>query len=282
MLLIKLTNVTKKFGDFTAVDNVTLQIKKGEFVGLLGPNGAGKSTIIRMLTGLSKATAGQIYIDGQRVSRDNIKVKKKTGIVPQYTNLDKELTAYENLVFAAKLFKMKRKAYESKIKELMQLMDLEQYKDCQAKNLSGGTQRRLMVAKALINDPKIIFLDEPTAGVDLNGRRKIWDILKAMKAKGKTVLLTTHYMDEADYLCSRVCLINDGKIFEDDTPKNLKTKLGLYTVEYFNDQMVTEYVHFKAREEALAYTSKIKDFSYTVRKTTLEDVFYNLTKRKVV
>ena len=217
--LIEIKGVSKLFGDFVAVNDVSLEIKEGEFLGLLGPNGAGKSTLINMLTGLLKPTAGVINIFGQKMTRNNMEIKNKIGVVPQYTNLDKELTAYENLVFAAKLFKIKN--YESLIDELLITMELEEHRNKKAMNLSGGMQRRLMIAKALINDPDIIFLDEPTVGIDLNGRRKIWDILKYMKTLGKTILLTTHYIEEADYLCNQVCLINEGKIYQELLPLQL-------------------------------------------------------------
>jgi ABC-2 type transport system ATP-binding protein len=278
--LIEIIDVSKVFGEFTAVDNVNLKIESGEFLGLLGPNGAGKTTLIKLLTGLLKPTSGAIYIDGEKMSRSNMEIKKRIGVVPQYTNLDKELTVYENLIFAAKLFKIK--GYKDKIEELLTFIELEEHKNKKAMNLSGGMQRRLMIAKALINDPDIIFLDEPTVGIDLNGRRKIWDILKGMKAIGKTVLLTTHYIEEADYLCNQVCLINNGKVFKKETPEKLKNDLGIYTVEYFDSEMKTRYEYFKDKNGAEKYILNTEYISYTIRKTTLEDVFYNFTNRKVV
>jgi ABC-2 type transport system ATP-binding protein len=278
--LIEIIDVSKVFGEFTAVDNVNLKIESGEFLGLLGPNGAGKTTLIKLLTGLLKPTSGAIYIDGEKMSRSNMEIKKRIGVVPQYTNLDKELTVYENLIFAAKLFKIK--GYKDKIEELLTFIELEEHKNKKAMNLSGGMQRRLMIAKALINDPDIIFLDEPTVGIDLNGRRKIWDILKGMKAIGKTVLLTTHYIEEADYLCNQVCLINNGKVFKKETPEKLKDDLGIYTVEYFDSEMKTRYEYFKDKNGAEKYILNTEYISYTIRKTTLEDVFYNFTNRKVV
>ncbi|WP_416197174.1 MAG: ABC-2 type transport system ATP-binding protein [Sporanaerobacter sp.] len=278
--MIEIIDVSKVFGEFTAVDNVNLKIESGEFLGLLGPNGAGKTTLIKLLTGLLKPTSGAIYIDGEKMSRSNMEIKKRIGVVPQYTNLDKELTVYENLIFAAKLFKIK--GYKDKIEELLTFIELEEHKNKKAMNLSGGMQRRLMIAKALINDPDIIFLDEPTVGIDLNGRRKIWDILKGMKAIGKTVLLTTHYIEEADYLCNQVCLINNGKVFKKETPEKLKNDLGIYTVEYFDSEMKTRYEYFKDKNGAEKYILNTEYISYTIRKTTLEDVFYNFTNRKVV
>lgn len=280
--MIKITNVTKKFEDFTAVDNLSLSIEKGEFLGLLGPNGAGKTTLIKMLTGLLKPTEGKIYINGQIMTRNNIKAKKKIGIVPQYTNLDKELTAYENLVFAAKLFKINKEKYLKRINDILCFMELEEFKNRKAMYLSGGMQRRLMIGKALLHDPDIVLLDEPTVGVDLNGRRRIWDILKSMKSIGKTILLTTHYIEEAEYLCTKVCLVNEGKLFIKDNPDTLKNRLGKFTLEYFDEEMKTKYEYFLTRKEALDFSLDIKVASYILRETTLEDVFYNFTNRKVI
>ncbi len=280
--VIEIIDVHKRFGEFKAVDGIDLNVKKGSFIGLLGPNGAGKTTLINILIGLSKATQGEVYIEGDKVNRDNNNIKKKLGVVPQHTNLDKELTVYENLVFAAKLFKMKKKDYVIKIDELLNFMDLQESKDKEARTLSGGMQRKLMIANALINEPEIIFLDEPTVGVDINGRRKIWDILKTLKTMEKTVLLTTHYIEEADYLCDKVCFIDRGRIFENDTPYALKKNLGEHTVEYFDNQLKTNYRYFHSRKEATDFTKSIEMYTYIVRDTTLEDVFYNFTNRRVI
>lgn len=278
--MIEIQGLSKKFNDFTAVNNVDLCIESGEFIGILGPNGAGKTTMIKILTGLLKPTAGNVYINGSLMSRNNKKIKGIMGIVPQYSNLDKELTVYENLVFAAKLFKVDN--YKDKINELLEFVELLDFKDRIVANLSGGMARRLTIAKALINDPDIIILDEPTVGIDLNGRRKIWDILKYMKSKNKTVLLTTHYIEEAEYLCSRVCLIDRGAIIQDSTPDSLKKQLGIYTVEYFDEEAKTIYKFFDSKQEAINYSSGIESSNYTIRDTTLEDVFYNFTNRKVL
>ncbi|WP_326906499.1 ABC transporter ATP-binding protein [Sedimentibacter sp. MB31-C6] len=278
--MIEIQSLSKKFNDFTAVNNVDLSIESGEFIGILGPNGAGKTTIIKILTGLLKPTAGNVVINGSLMSRNNKKIKGIMGIVPQYSNLDKELTVYENLVFAAKLFKVDN--YKDKINELLEFVELLDFKDRIVTNLSGGMVRRLTIAKALINDPDIIILDEPTVGIDLNGRRKIWDILKYMKAKNKTVLLTTHYIEEAEYLCNRVCLIDKGTIIQDSTPDILKKQLGIYTVEYFDEEAKTIYKFFESKQEAINYSAGIESLNYTIRDTTLEDVFYNFTNRKVL
>ncbi len=278
--MIEIQNLSKKFSDFTAVKNIDLVIESGEFIGILGPNGAGKTTTIKIITGLLKPTTGNVYINGSLMNRNNKKIKGIMGIVPQYSNLDKELTVYENLVFAAKLFRVGN--YRDKIYELLEFVELSDFKDRKVMNLSGGMARRLTIAKALINDPDIIILDEPTVGIDLNGRRKIWDILKYMKAKNKTVLLTTHYIEEAEYLCGRVCLIDRGTIIQDNTPENLKEQLGAYTVEYFDEEAKTVYKFFNSKQEALKYSANIESLNYTIRETTLEDVFYNYTNRKVI
>jgi len=278
--MIEIKNLSKKFNDFTAVNNIDLVIESGEFMGVLGPNGAGQTTTIKIITGLLKPTAGNVYINGSLMNRNNKDIKGIMGIVPQYSNLDKELTVYENLVFAAKLFRVEN--YKNKIDELLDFVELSEFKDRVTSNLSGGMARRLTIAKALINDPEIIILDEPTVGIDINGRRKIWDILKYLKSRNKTVLLTTHYIEEAEYLCSRVCLIDRGVIIKDGTPGELKEQLGGYTVEYFDEELKTAYKFFDLKQKALDYSAGIKSSNYTIRETTLEDVFYNYTNRKVV
>lgn len=279
--MIEIKSVTKKFGDFVAVNSVDIEIPDSTFFALLGPNGAGKTTLIRMLIGLTKPSSGEIFIDNMKVHRNNNKLKKMIGIVPQYTNLDKELTVRENLILGTKLFKIPHEKAIKKVDELLEFVELKDVEHREASKLSGGMKRKLMIAKALINDPKIIFLDEPTVGIDLNARRRIWDILKTMKKQGKTILMTTHYIEEADYLCNKVSLMNDGKIFYCDTSENLKKSLGEYTLEYFNEEDKTEYKYFKSMDEARTNSNDIKN-QFTIRKTTLEDVFYNFTNRKVI
>ncbi len=280
--LIEIKNVTKKFDGFVAVDSIDLDINNGDFIGLLGPNGAGKTTLIKMLTALLKPTKGKIYIEGKEVGRNNNQVKRKIGVVPQHMNLEKELTAYENLVFAAKLFKLRKKDYKLKVEELIDFMELEDYRNKLSQELSGGIQRRLMIAKALINNPSIIFLDEPTVGIDINARRKIWDILKTMNKNGITILLTTHYIEEAETLCDRVCFMDKGTIFKDDSPSNLKNELGKYTVEYFTEESMTMYRYFQNRKSAIEFANTLDDKEFSIRELTLEDVFYNYTNRKVI
>ncbi|TCO72281.1 ABC transporter ATP-binding protein [Marinisporobacter balticus] len=278
--IIEIKEVLKKYEDFTAVDHLNLNIKKGSFFGLLGPNGAGKTTLIKMLVGLLRPNSGDIFIKNQKMTRDNVFLKTKMGIVPQHINLDKELSVKENLIFSAKLYKLKRDPQEKRVEELLAFSELKPIENKLSKNLSGGMQRKLMIVKALINDPEIIFLDEPTVGIDVNTRRKIWDMLKGMKDMGKTIILTTHYIEEAEYLCDQIALMDKGKIFHLDTSKHLKSNLGTFTVEYFNDAKVTEYKYFQSIEDAKQYTHALCG-NYILRDTNLEDVFYNFTNRKV-
>lgn len=279
---INIDNVTKKYEDFTAVDNMGLQIAKGTFFGLLGPNGAGKTTLIKMLTGLLKPTGGAIYINGDVMTRDSDHIKRIIGVVPQHVNLDRDLTIRENLIFASKLYGIRGSLRNQKIDQILEFTELKQFENRVAKKLSGGMKRKLMIGKSLINDPEIIFLDEPTVGIDLNSRRKIWDMLKKMKEMGKTVILTTHYIEEAEYLCDRIGLMDKGRIFYNDSSLNLKRKLGEFTVEYFDERSgTTVYKHFDDMDSAKSYAGGL-DGNYVLRNTNLEDVFFNFTNRKVL
>ncbi|WP_432401664.1 ABC transporter ATP-binding protein [Wukongibacter sp. M2B1] len=278
--MIEIKSVSKSYGEVRAVDNMSLTIPDATFMGLLGPNGAGKTTLIRMLIGLIDSDEGQITIDNKNVSRDNQSLKKKIGVVPQHINLDKELSVKENLTFSGMLYKMDRKVIKRRVDELLEVMDLTKAKDRVCKRLSGGMKRKLMIAKALIHDPQIIFLDEPSVGIDLKARREIWDILKRMNSDGKTILITTHYIEEAEYLCDKVSLMNEGKIFYCDTPSNLIDMIGKYTVEYFENLVQTKFKYFKTLESAKVFADGIND-KYTIRDTTLEDVFYSFAHRMV-
>lgn len=278
--MIDIDRVSKSYGKLKAVDNLSLTIPTGDFRGLLGPNGAGKTTLIKMLIGLLDCDKGCITIDGNIINKNNHIIKKKIGIVPQHINLDKELSVKENLIFSAMLYKLERKKIQQRVNELLQIMNLSRAKDNSTKHLSGGMKRKLMIAKALIHDPEIIFLDEPTIGIDLNARREIWDILKGMNHQGKTILLTTHYIDEAEYLCNMVSLMNNGKIFYSDEASHLITSIGAYTVEYYDGKLNTRFRYFNSIEEAKGFANHIKD-KYAIRNTTLEDVFYNFTNRMV-
>ena len=224
---IKVENLTKKFNDFTAVDNISFKVKTGELFGLLGPNGAGKTTTINVLSTLLKPTSCSAKVAGHDVCTDKQGVRRDIGIVFQEPALDIKLTGKENLNFHSMMYGIGKKEREKRIKEVLALVELTDKADVLVENYSGGMKRRLEIARGLIHKPKVLFLDEPTLGLDAQTRRHIWDYIKKLNAEENvTIILTTHYMGEADYLCERIAIIDYGKIIALDTPANLKDLLG--------------------------------------------------------
>ncbi|MDE1851103.1 MAG: ABC transporter ATP-binding protein [Candidatus Micrarchaeota archaeon] len=228
---MKLENVVKKFGDFTAVNGISLNIKKGEIFGLLGPNGAGKSTTINMILGLLSPTSGKILIDGIDMQKDPQKAKKDIGIVTQETVVEPELTAEDNLMIFGRLYHIPQQELKKSIDFALKLSDLEGFRKTYAGTFSGGMKRRLETAKALMHTPNILLLDEPTTGLDVQNRTKIWGLLREMnKAQNVTILLTTQYLEEADQLCDRIGIIDHGKMIALGTPSELRQKIGMSNV----------------------------------------------------
>ena len=219
--MIKLVNLTKKFGELTAVNNLNFEILRGEVFGLLGKNGAGKTTTIKMLTLQLNPTAGQIFFNEKITQGNEIFIKNLIGIVPQHLNFDQDLTVYENLELNARLYHLPKNLRQKKIDELLKFVELEKVKNSFVKNLSGGMKRRLLIIRALIHEPKILFLDEPTVALDPQVRRKIWELIQNLKSQGITIILTTHYIEEAEFLCDRVAILNSGNLVALDTTKNL-------------------------------------------------------------
>lgn len=219
--MIKLENVTKKFGDLIAVNNLSFEILRGEVFGLLGKNGAGKTTTIKMLTLQLKPTSGQIFFEEKLPQGNEVAIKKLIGIVPQHLNFDQDLTVGENLELHARLYHLPKVERQKKIDELLNFVELEKVKNSFTKNLSGGMKRRLLIIRALIHSPKILFLDEPTVALDPQVRRKIWELIQKLKAQGITIILTTHYIEEAEFLCDRVAILNAGNLIALDKTKNL-------------------------------------------------------------
>lgn len=221
----------KKFGDFTAVNGISLNIRKGEIFGLLGPNGAGKSTTINMILGLLPPTSGRIIIDGTDMQRDPQKAKKDIGIVTQETVVEPELTAEDNLMIFGRLYHIPQSELKNSIDFALKLSDLEGFRKAYAGTFSGGMKRRLETAKALMHTPNILLLDEPTTGLDVQNRTKIWGLLREMnKAQNVTILLTTQYLEEADQLCDRIGIIDHGKMIALGTPSELRQKIGMSNV----------------------------------------------------
>jgi ABC-2 type transport system ATP-binding protein len=220
---IEVKNIVKRYGDFTAVNDVSFAVKEGEIFGLLGPNGAGKSTLIRMMTTLIPISAGTARVAGHDVVRDPDDVRRTIGVIPQALTSDLDLTVEENLTIYAKLYDVPAKRRREAIEELLETVDLTKWRGAQTKTLSGGMRRRLEIARGLVHSPKIFFLDEPTTGLDPVSRVAVWEMLTAIKAKRRlTVLITTHYMDEADRLCNRIAIVDHGKLVALDTPEQLK------------------------------------------------------------
>ena len=228
--MIKLENVTKKFGELTAVDNLSFEIRRGEVFGLLGKNGAGKTTTIKMTTLQLKPSAGQIFFEERLPEGNEVFIKNLIGIVPQHLNFDQDLTVGENLELHARLYHLPKDLRQKKIDELLNFVELEKVKNSFVKNLSGGMKRRLLIIRALIHSPKILFLDEPTVALDPQVRRKIWDLIQTLKSQGITIILTTHYIEEAEFLCDRVAILNAGKLVALDTTKNLCVNQSLEEV----------------------------------------------------
>lgn len=269
--MIEIKNLTKKFDHFTAVDSLNLTIQTGEFFGLLGPNGAGKTTTIGMLSTLLLPTDGEIYIDGQRLSRKRPDLKRKLSVITQEYSMRQDMTMDEIMEYQGRLYFMPVKEIRSKTEELLEFCELIEFRKRTVRHLSGGMKRKLMVCRALLTDPEILLLDEPTAGMDAISRRQMWSLLRRLNEKKLTILLTTHYMEEAQTLCDRVALMNKGKLEETATPRALIEQLGAYAVdETAAEQIISTY--FASREDAIAYLSGLKGQA-ALRETTLEDVF---------
>ena len=219
--MIELLGVEKIFGSLRAVDKLSLTIERGEVFGLLGKNGAGKTTTIKMLTLQLKPTAGKIFFEGRTIDGNEIFIKSLLGLVPQHLNFDQDLTVEENLELHARLHHLKKVERRERIDELLKFVELEKVRKSFVRELSGGMKRRLLIVRALIHRPKILFMDEPTVALDPQVRHKIWELIKNLKAQGITIVLTTHYIEEAETLCDRVAILNRGKLVALDTTKNL-------------------------------------------------------------
>ncbi len=277
--MIEIKNLTKKFADFTAVDHVNLSIGTGEFFGLLGPNGAGKTTTISMLSTILLPTEGEIKIDGVKIDRKAADLRRKLSVITQEYSMRQDMTASEVMEYQGRLYYMPMKEIRQKTEELLEYYGLMEYRNRSVRRMSGGMKRKLMICRALMTDPEILLLDEPTAGMDALSRRQMWNLLRQVNNKNMTIVLTTHYIEEAQALCDRVALLNGGKLQKCDSPKALIKELGDFAVDKFTETgLVSKYFH--DRKEALAYLEKeAGDTSF--RATTLEDVFVVCAGRKL-
>ena len=224
-LAIEATGLTKRFGDFLAVDGVSFAVERGEIFGFLGPNGAGKSTTVRMLTTLLEPTSGTLLVGGHDVNRQPYQARRQIGLVPEESNIYTELSAWDNLIFSGKLYRVPRGERERRAEEQLKLFDLFEKRHVKAQNYSKGMRRRLAIAMALIHQPAILFLDEPTSGLDVQSSQTIKRVVRELNARGTTVFLTIHQIEEAGQLCDRVAIINHGRIAAIDSPERLKRTL---------------------------------------------------------
>jgi len=272
--MIEVLNINKSFNEKKAVDNLSFRIEQGSIFGLLGPNGAGKTTTFRMMTALLKQDSGNIFIDGKKIDRDEDSIKKNFGVVSQHFSLQSEMKVWEILELHGMLHNINKKIRKNKIYNLLKFSDLYADRDKLSKNLSGGMKRKLMLIRAIMHEPNILFLDEPTAGLDPISRRDIWALLKELKKKGLTVVFTTHYIEEAEKLCDEILLMHKGKKIKKGIPKDLIKKVGNYTVETYEKGKLQCYF-FKAHKESLDFAEKRQEVN--IRKSNLEDVFIKLT-----
>jgi len=305
MELIQVTNLVKNFGSFTAVNGISFSVKQGESFGLLGPNGAGKSSTMRIIGATSQRTSGDVKILGKDPELHGPQIRAHLGVVPQQDNLDEELTCAENLYIYGRYFGLPKRLVTEKLDELLEFAQLIEKKNAKVNSLSGGMKRRLIIARALVSDPDILMLDEPTTGLDPQARHILWDRLFRLKEKGVTLLITTHHMDEAEQLCDRLIVMDNGKIMAEGSPAGLikeyssKEVLEVRFGSDRNTQMVEKLNNLSDRlevlpdrllmytesgEELLAKISALNIHPNTslVRRSSLEDVFLRLTGRTLI
>ncbi|TAL15755.1 ABC transporter ATP-binding protein [bacterium] len=272
-------SLKKYYGDIRALDGLDLKVGQGEIYGFLGPNGAGKTTTIRILTGTARPTSGEAFAGGFDVQKNPVAAKAAFGVVSQHSNIDSDLTVRENLELHGILHGMGRERRNSRIAELLSFADLAAREHHLARTLSGGMKRKLTIIRALLHEPKILFLDEPTTGLDAGSRRRMWDLVRSIHEGGVSVFLTTHYIEEAEALCRRVGIIDSGKLIAEGTPEELVRGLGTIAVDVSEDgRTVTSY--FQTREAAGEFLGK-SGKNGRIRPTSLEDLFLKLTGRRV-
>jgi lipooligosaccharide transport system ATP-binding protein len=304
--LIHARGLVKRFGDFVAVDGIDFDVAPGEAFGFLGPNGAGKSSTMRMIGCVSPASGGELRILGLDPATDGPTIRGRLGVVPQADTLDNELTVQENLIIYGRYFGLSRADVRARAAELLDFVQLGERAKSKVEPLSGGMKRRLTIARALVNDPELLLLDEPTTGLDPQARHLVWDRLFRLKQRGATLVLTTHYMDEAEQLCDRLVIMDNGKIKEEGSPQELiqrfssrevvelrfGTELEVPTVDpaAFNglvdrvEPLPDRVLLYTADGDALVPLAheRLKPLSVLVRRSTLEDVFLRLTGRTLV
>ena len=304
-LLVEARHLTKRFGDFTAVDDITFEVRTGEAFGFLGPNGAGKSSTMRMIAAVSPVTEGHLRVMGLDPAAHGPEIRSRIGVVPQEENLDEELSVYENLLIYGRYFGLPRKVIDERVAELLQFAELQERRDSKVEPLSGGMKRRLVIARGLINQPEVMILDEPTTGLDPQARHLLWDRLYRLKQQGVTLIITTHYMDEAEQLCDRLVIMDKGRIVAEGSPRQLieqhstREVLELRFAVGMQEEMLARVDGLARRTEVLPdrvllysddadeaaarlFQRGVVPESMVSRRSTLEDVFLRLTGRSLV
>ena len=277
--IIEARGIVLRYGDFTAVDGIDVDVRKGEIFGLLGPNGAGKTTSVKVLTTMMRPSAGSISIDSVDVKDDLVKARSMIGVVQQHFAMDMDISVRENIISRAVLHKIPIKVAKERMMELCDAIGLTPYLDKKGNQLSGGWKRKTAIVCALMHDPRILFLDEPTTGLDTQSRHMLWDIVRILNKRGTTIFLTTHSMDEAEALCDRISIINKGEIIDTGSPNELCDSIGKFTVEYDSDEGMRKYKFFHDRESARKFYDENIDRNASIRSTHLEDVFLEKTGR---
>ena len=276
--IVIIRNLVKSYNNKIAISSLDLSIRKGEIFGFLGPNGAGKTTTIRAIASLIDFDEGEIVVGGFDIRKDPRNAKRMIGVIPQSINMDKDLTVRENMTYHAMLQKLPRTQRETRIRELAGYVGLNEYLDRMIDTLSGGWKRRAAIVCSLIHNPEILFLDEPTAGLDIQARRLLWDLIRKLNGNGTTIFLTSHYIEEVEFLCDRVGIINHGNIIGLGTPPELCERIGTSTVEYSGSDRKTTYRHFSNRDAANAFATTLDPGNTVlIRNTSLEDCFVELT-----
>jgi ABC-2 type transport system ATP-binding protein len=277
---IDIKDLTKLYNSFVAVDSVSFSVKKGDIVAILGPNGAGKTTLIKMLTGLLSPTKGTISYNSVNFSKSQNKIKKVIGLVPQENNIDRDISVYNNLLIHAILYGINYEERKKAILEALNFGELENYSHRLANELSGGLKRRLVIARAMLHKPKILFLDEPTVNLDPHSRRHIWNFIRKINNESQTtIFITTHYIEEAELLAKNVLIIDGGKIIASGSPDALKSRLGHFTLEIFKSDSI-EYQFFHKRDEAIQFAGGL-NCSFKIRELTLEDLYIKITGKRI-
>ncbi len=304
-ILIRAQGLRKEFGDFVAVDGIDFEVRKGEAFGFLGPNGAGKTSTMKMIGAVSPITAGTMSVLGLDPMTEGPRLRSRLGVVPQDNNLDEELTVYDNLIMYGRYFDLSRAVLKDRIAELLEFVQLTEKADAKVAALSGGMKRRVIIARGLINEPDLYILDEPTTGLDPQARHVLWDRLYRLKQRGVTLIITTHYMDEAEQLCDRLVVMDGGRIVAEGSPRELietytpndvvELRFPVGVLETLNGQIedLSDQTEILA-DRALVYTPDADATIATVtarglepetvlaRRSTLEDVFLRLTGRTLV